>query len=48
MFQHDNAPVHKVRSIQKWFDEIGVEELDWHAQSLDLNLIKHLWDDLDR
>ena len=29
LFQHDNAPVHKAKSIQKWFVEIGVEELDW-------------------
>ena len=32
LFQHDNASVHKVRFIQKWFVEIGVEELpqkDW-------------------
>ena len=28
LLQHDNAPVHKARSIQKWFVEIGVEELD--------------------
>jgi hypothetical protein len=28
-FQHDNAPVRKARSIQKWFVEISVEELDW-------------------
>ena len=27
LFQHGNAPVHKARSIQKWFVEIGVE--DW-------------------
>ena len=27
LFQHDNAPRHKVRSIQKWFVEIGVEKL---------------------
>ena len=27
--QHDNGPVHKARSIQKWFVEISVEELDW-------------------
>ena len=28
LFQHDNAPVHKARSIHKWFVEISVEELD--------------------
>ena len=37
LFQHDNAPVHKARSIHKWFVENGVEELDWPAQSPDLN-----------
>uniref|UniRef100_A0AAZ3RU61 Transposase Tc1-like domain-containing protein n=1 Tax=Oncorhynchus tshawytscha TaxID=74940 RepID=A0AAZ3RU61_ONCTS len=40
LFQHDNAPVHKARSIQKCFFEIGVKELDWLAQSPDLNPIK--------
>ena len=39
LFQHDNVPVHNARSIQKWFVEIGVEELDWPAQSPDLNSI---------
>jgi hypothetical protein len=24
LFQHDNAPLHKARSIQKWFVEVGV------------------------
>ena len=31
LFQHDNAHVDKARSIQKWFVQIGVEELDWPA-----------------
>ena len=39
LFQHDNASVHKARSVQKWFVKIGVEELDWPAQSPDLNPI---------
>jgi hypothetical protein len=46
--QHTNALSHKARSIQKWFVEIGVEELDWHAQSSDHNPIDHLRDELAR
>ena len=38
LFQLDNTPVHKARSIQKWFVETSVEELDWPA----LNPIEHL------
>ena len=47
LFQHDNAPMHKARSIQKWFFEIGVEELDCPAQISDLNPIEHLWDEME-
>jgi hypothetical protein len=48
LFQHDNAPMHKLRSKNKLFVEIGVEELDGPAQSPDLNPIEHLRDELER
>ncbi|KAK3573629.1 hypothetical protein QTP86_029978 [Hemibagrus guttatus] len=47
LFQHDCTPVHKARSIKTWMSEFGVEELDWPAQSPDLNLTEYLWDELE-
>jgi hypothetical protein len=35
--------MHKARSIQKLFVEIGVEELGWPAQNPDLNPIGMNW-----
>lgn len=37
----NSASVHKARSKKKWFSQFGVEELDWPAQSLDLNPTRH-------
>ena len=48
LFQHDCAPVRKARYIKIWMSKFGVEELDRPAQSLDLNSIEHLWDELEQ
>ena len=38
----DYAPVLKVRSLKAWFDELGVEELQWPEQSSASNHTEHL------
>ena len=47
LFQNDCAPVHKAKSIKTWMREFGVDELDWPAQSPDLNLIEYFCDELE-
>jgi hypothetical protein len=47
LYQHDNAPWHKARSVREWFVDYKVLEMDWPAQSSDLNPLDHLWDELE-
>jgi hypothetical protein len=47
LFRHENAPRALSEVQTEMFVEISVEELDWLAQSADLNPIGHLWDELE-
>ena len=40
IFQDDNAPCHRAKKVQHWYETHKVERMDWPAQSPDLNQLK--------
>jgi transposase len=43
VLMHDNASIHTANAVRRWLEENEIELIDWHANSPDLNPIKHLW-----
>jgi len=46
--QQDNARPHVARVTLEYLHAMGIEILEWSANSSDLNVIEHLWDELIR
>lgn len=43
MFHRDDASVHKASCMKTWFARVGMEELEYLAQSPEFNNTDHLW-----
>lgn len=48
VFQDDNAPAHRARTVAAFLQNQGVEQLPWPAYSPDMNPIENLWAEVTR
>ena len=47
IFQQDNDPKHRCGVAEAWFTKKKIHCLPWAPSSPDMNIIEHVWDQLD-
>ena len=47
IFQQDNDPKHRSKVAEEWFRAKNVKCFPWAPSSPNMNIIKHVWDQLD-
>jgi hypothetical protein len=47
MFQQDNDLKHQCKVAKAWFQKKNVKCLPWPLSSPDMNIIEHVWDQLN-
>lgn len=48
IFQQDNDRKHTSKLAQRWFDDQNILLLPWPSSSPNMNIIEHVWSELDR
>ena len=48
IFQQDNDRKHTSRLATRWFEDHNIILLPWPSSSPDMNIIEHVWDELER
>ena len=48
MFQDDNDPKHRAKTVKEWKEAQELDGLDWPSSSPDMDIIEHVWGEIKK